>query len=79
MPGHATTLLLACDNALEGINAQGTWGFVTVSAQKNRGRRSFRQHRRALLQGNLAAVPNADFTADTCADVPFTREITSLV
>ena len=35
MPVAATALIAACDNALEGINTQGTWGFVTVGAQKN--------------------------------------------
>ena len=71
MPVLATTLIAACDNALEGISAQGTWGFVTVSAQKSATGAHFANTEGLFFKGNLAAVPNADFSADTCADVPF--------
>jgi hypothetical protein len=69
MPVAATALIAACDNALEGINTQGTWGFVTVGAQKNATGAHFANTEGLFFAGNLAAVPNADFTTDTCADV----------
>ena len=69
MPVAATALIAACDNALEGINTQGTWGFVTVGAQKNAAGAHFANAEGLFFAGNLAAVPNADFTTDTCADV----------
>jgi hypothetical protein len=69
----ATVLVAACDNALSGVSAQGTWGFVTVSAQKSAAGAHFANTEGLFFKGNLAAVPNADFAADTCADVPFTE------
>jgi hypothetical protein len=67
----ATTLVVACDNALDGISAQGTWGFVTVSAQKSTAGAHFANTEGLFFKGNLSAVPNADFSADTCSDLPF--------
>jgi len=61
----ATTLVVACDNALDGISAQGTWGFVTVSAQKSTAGAHFANTEGLFFKGNLSAVPNADFSADT--------------
>ena len=70
MPVAATALIAACDNALEGINTDATWGFVTVGAQKNATTGDhFANTEGLFFAGNLAAVPNADFTTDTCADV----------
>ena len=66
----AAAFVAACDNSLEGINAQGTWGFVTVGATRNTSGAHFANTEGLFFQGNLAAVPNAEFaTADTCADV----------
>jgi hypothetical protein len=65
----ATAFVVACDNSLEGISQQGTWGFITVSAQKSAAGSHFANAEGLFFKGNLAAVPNADFTADTCADV----------
>ena len=73
LPAIATAFIAACDNALEGINTQGVWGFVTVGATKNAGGAHFANTEGIFFQGNLAAVPNADFTSDTCADVPFSE------
>jgi hypothetical protein len=73
MPAIATVFIASCDNALEGINQQGTWGFVTVSARKNANGTHVANAEGLFFQGNLAAVPNADFTADTCADVAFSE------
>lgn len=70
----ATAFIAACDNALEGINQQGIWGFVTVSAMKDAGGSHFADAEGLFFRGNLAAVPNADYTtADTCADLPFSE------
>ena len=69
----ATLFIVACDNALEGINVQGTWGFVTVSAKKDASGAHFANAQGLFFRGNLAAVPNADFTADTCADLLFSE------
>lgn len=69
----ATAFVAACDNALEGISQQGTWGFITVSAQKSPAGAHFADAEGLFFKGNLAAVPNADFTADTCADVVLTE------
>jgi len=69
VPVLATAFIAACDNALQGISMQGTWGFVTVSAQKSATGAHFADAEGLFFKGNLAAVPNADFTNDTCADV----------
>jgi len=70
----ATAFIAGCDNALEGINVQGVWGFVTVGATKNASGAHFANAEGLFFQGSLAAVPNAEFaTADTCADVLLTE------
>ena len=71
LPVMATTLIVACDNALSGISAEGTWGFVTVGALKNDAGAHFANTEGIFFKGNLSAVPNADIQADTCADIPF--------
>ena len=68
-PVLATAFVAACDNALEGIQQQGTWGFVTTSAQKDLQGAHFANVEGLFFKGNLAAVPNAELTTDTCADV----------
>ncbi len=68
LPVIATTLVVACDTSLQDISPQGTWGFVTISAQKS-ATGHFANAEGLFFKGNLSAVPNADFTADTCADV----------
>jgi hypothetical protein len=69
----ATAFIVACDNALEGINIQQTWGFVTVSAAKSATGAHFADAEGIFFKGNLSSVPNADFTVvDTCADVLLT-------
>lgn len=73
MPAIATAFIASCDNALEGINQMGTWGFVTVGATKNATGAHFANTEGLFFRGNLSAVPNADFTSDTCADVVFTE------
>ncbi len=72
-PVLATGFIAACDNALEGIQQQGTWGFITVSAQKNVQGAHFASAEGLFFKGDLAAVPNADFAVDTCADVTFSE------
>jgi len=69
LPVVATAFIAGCDTALEAINTQGTWGFLTVSAQKSATGAHFADAEGLFFKGNLAAVPNADFTNDTCADV----------
>jgi hypothetical protein len=71
----ASGLVAACDNALEGISTQRVWGFVTLSATKNATSGAHLANVEGLFfEGNLAAVPNAEFTvADTCSDVPFSE------
>ena len=69
----ATVFIVACDNALEGINTQGIWGFVTVGATKDASGAHFANAEGLFFRGNLSAVPNADFTADTCADLLLTE------
>lgn len=66
----ASASVAACDNALEGINTQGTWGFVTVGATKDVASGAhFAKTEGLFFRGNLASVPNAEFaTADTCSD-----------
>src|SRR5687767_9010025 len=71
----ASAFIAACDNALEGINTQGVWGFVTLSATKNAGTNAhFANAEGLFFRGNLAAVPNAEFaTGDTCFDGVFSE------
>jgi hypothetical protein len=69
LPVAATVVIVACDNSLEGVGGQGTWGFVTIGATKNAAGAHFAKAEGLFFKGNLAAVPNADFTSDTCADV----------
>jgi hypothetical protein len=69
----ATAFIAACDNSLEGINTQGIWGFVTVGATKDAGGAHFANTEGLFFRGNLAAVPNAEFSQDTCADVLLTE------
>ena len=70
----ASAFIAACDNSLEGINVQQIWGFVTVGATKNASGAHFANVEGLFFQGNLSALPNADFaTSDTCADVLLTE------
>jgi hypothetical protein len=69
VPVLAAAFITACDNSLQGINAQATWGFVTIAAQKSATGAHFADAEGLFFKGNLAAVPNADFTNDTCADL----------
>jgi hypothetical protein len=69
----ASAFVAACDNALEGINARGVWGFVTVGATKDASGAHFANAEGLFFRGNLSAVPNSDFAVDTCADVPLTE------
>lgn len=64
----ATGAVVACDTSLSGINTQQTWGFVTVSAQRSVAGAHFASIEGLFFKGALGAVPNASFTADTCAD-----------
>jgi hypothetical protein len=64
----ASSFVVACDNAFEGINTMGIWGFVTVGAKKDAGGAHFANVEGLFFQGNLAAVPNAGFATDTCSD-----------
>jgi hypothetical protein len=73
LPAIATAFIASCDTALEGINTQGIWGFVTVGAQMNASGAHFANTEGLFFRGNLQAVPNADFTSDTCADAPFSE------
>ncbi len=73
LPAIATAFIASCDNALEGINQSGTWGFVTVGATKNTSGAHFANAEGLFFRGNLRAVPNADFASDTCADVLLTE------
>jgi hypothetical protein len=68
----ATTFIVACDNALEGINTMNTWGFVTVGAKGAPGAHVANVEG-LFFQGNLSAVPNAGFASDTCADGLFSE------
>lgn len=74
----ASTFVVACDNALEGINTMGIWGFVTVGAKKDASGAHFANVEGLFFQGNLAAVPNAAFATDTCADGTFVEGNTLL-
>jgi len=76
LPVLATAFIAACDNAFEGINQQGTWGFITLSATKSASGDHFANAEGLFFSGNLASVPNADITTaagDTCTDVPFSE------
>jgi hypothetical protein len=73
VPVLATAFIAACDTALESINTQGTWGFVTLSATKSATGAHFAAAEGLFFKGNLAAVPNADVLNDTCADVLFSE------
>ena len=68
LPVAAVTVIVACDNSLDGINTQGTWGFVTVGATKNDAGAHFAKTEGLFFLANLSAVPNASVFADTCAD-----------
>lgn len=67
LPVSAVALAVACDNSLQGINRQDTWGFVLVSATRS-GDAHFTAPEGLFFKGNLASVPNSDFAIDTCAD-----------
>lgn len=69
----AATVVVACDNAFEGINTMGVWGFVTVGAKKDASGAHFANAEGLFFQGNLAAVPNAGFATDTCSDGAFSE------
>jgi len=68
LPVAASTLIVACDNSLEGISAEGTWGFITVGATKNAAGAHEAKTEGIFFLGNLAAVPQAAVLADTCID-----------
>jgi len=68
LPVSAVALAVACDNSLQGINRQDTWGFVIVSATKSVGGAHFTSPEGLFFKGNLSSVPNSDFAIDTCAD-----------
>lgn len=68
LPVLATAFVVACDTSLSGINTQQTWGFVTVAATRSQGGAHFANVEGIFFKGSLSAVPNAGFTADTCAD-----------
>jgi hypothetical protein len=69
----ASAFIAACDNSLEGINVQGLWGFVTVGAKKDASGAHFANTEGLFFRGNLSAVPNAEFSRDTCSDVLLTE------
>lgn len=73
LPVLATAFVVACDNSLEGFDQQGTWGFITIGASKSAAGAHFASAEGLFFKGNLSAVPNADFTNDTCADVLLTE------
>lgn len=73
LPVLATAFVVACDNSLEGFDQQGTWGFITIGATKSAAGAHFASAEGLFFKGNLSAVPNADFTSDTCADVLLTE------
>lgn len=77
-PLAAALIAVACDNSLEGIGFQRTWGFVTMSATKNAGGVHFTNPEGLFFLGNLAAVPVADVVQDTCADGGFTGDDNNL-
>jgi hypothetical protein len=79
LPAIATVFIASCDTSLEGINLQGTWGFITVNATKNASGAHLANTEGLFFTGNLNAVPNADFVRDTCADAVFTGESNNLV
>lgn len=65
----ATAFVAACDTSLEGFNQEQTWGFVTLAANKSSTGAHFADAEGLFFKGNLASVPNAEFTtADTCTD-----------
>lgn len=67
----ATAFVAACDNALEGINTQSVWGFITIGATKDANGTHAAKIEGLFFQGTLAGVPNADFTSDSCSDGVF--------
>ena len=69
----STAIVVACDTSLEGINTQGTWGFVTVNAQRTTAGAVVAGTEGLFFKGTLSAVPNAEFVRDTCADAPFSE------
>jgi hypothetical protein len=71
-PVLAAGLIVACDDALQGVGPSSVWGFVVMSATQSGGSH-FTEPEGIFFRGNLAAVPNADFTTqDSCADGPYT-------
>ncbi|HEX9565040.1 MAG TPA: hypothetical protein VF981_13745 [Gemmatimonadaceae bacterium] len=67
-PALAAAFIAACDDSLQGVSRQDTWGFVLVSTQKSGTGAHFAVAEGLFFKGNLSSVPNADFTGDTCAD-----------
>jgi hypothetical protein len=68
LPLAASAIIVACDNSLVGISAQGTWGFITVGATKTAAGAHVAKTEGIFFLGNLAAVPNAAVLGDTCMD-----------
>lgn len=64
----AAAVIAACDDSLQGVGREQTWGFVLVSAKKTQAGSHVTAPEGLFFKGNLAAVPNADFTGDTCSD-----------
>lgn len=73
MSALSTAIIVACDTSLEGINTQGTWGFITVNAQRTTSGTVVAGTEALFFKGTLSAVPNAEFVRDTCADAPFSE------
>jgi hypothetical protein len=70
-PVLAAGLVVACDDALQGVGPSSVWGFVVMEATQSGGSH-FTNPEGLFFRGNLAAVPNADFTTqDSCADGPY--------
>ena len=72
-PVLAAGLFAACESSLDLGSQQGIWGFVTVSATQSPTGTHFTAPEGLFFQGNLSAVPNADFAFDTCADGVFSE------
>jgi hypothetical protein len=69
LPLSVAALVAACDTSFEGINNSRTWGFITVGATESTAGAHFADIEGLFFAGDLASVPNAEFTvADTCAD-----------
>ncbi len=71
LPVATAALVAACDNSLQSIDRQDTWGFIMVSASQASDGQYYTSPEGLFFKGNLASVPNGEIALDSCADASY--------